>query len=130
MSDFRINKIREALKKAGISETFYNESEKVVCFDNYMYFSFADSQKIVYNAICMEVPDNKKTMLTVFCRMVNETYKNVDFAVTEGLLMAYTAISNSIFMRDDNESELLFVLGDIIDETKSGTKHMYQLMNK
>ena len=98
MSDFRINKIREALKKAGISETFYNESEKVVCFDNYMYFSFADSQKIVYNAICMEVPDNKKTMLTVFCRMINETYKNVDFAVTEGLLMAYTAISNSIFM--------------------------------
>lgn len=129
MSDFRINKIKEALKKAGISETFYNESEKVVCFDNYMYFSFADPQKIVYNAICMEVPESKKNMLTVFCRMVNEIY-NVDFAVTEGFLVAYISISNSIFMRDDFESALLFALGDIIDETKSGTKHMYQLMNK
>ncbi len=130
MSDFRIKKIRDAFRKIGISESFYNESEKVVCFGNYMYFSFADSQKVVYNAICMGVPEDKKNLLVVFCKMVNETYPNVDFTITEGLLMAYTAISNTIFMRDDSETALLLALDDIMEETESGAKHMHQLVNK
>lgn len=130
MSDFRVNKIREALQKAGLSETFYNESEKIVCFDNCLYFSFADPQKVVYNAICMEIPEGKKDLLTVFCELIKGKFNYVNFSVQGDLLMACTTISNSIFMRDDSDSELLFALGDMIDETKGGTKHMYELVKK
>lgn len=126
MNDFRINKIREELKRVNITESFFNELEKVVCYDNYIYFSFSDSHYVGYNAICMEVPESNYNLINSLCETVNNQSQILHFEVKNGLLIASSVIQNSIFMRNDADSELFPSLCRIINETKSVTKVMYQ----
>lgn len=126
--DFRIKLFEIVATQLGLSKTSYDEQTQTICYDGYLHVSFADSQRIGINAICLPIASEKESIASTFCRLINPHYSYVNFAVMSEYLIAYGGIKNSIFMEDEPESELKNFTECIIQEIKSGTKHILNVI--
>lgn len=134
MGDFRVDAVKQAVNSLGWSCESYDESQSqlIVNANGTWYISFADKKEIKVNVPVMEIPAKIlfSGMIPTLLQLTNEKCSYVKFDQMSEYIIACSAISSSIFLRTDNETELKEDLMAMHNEMVAGTRALESFISR
>ena len=134
MGDFRVDAVKRAVNSLGWSCESYDESQSqlIVNANGTWYISFADKKEIKVNVPVMEIPAKIlfSGMIPTLLQLTNEKCSYVKFDQMSEYIIACSAISSSIFLRTDNETELKEDLMAMHNEMVAGTRALESFISR
>lgn len=134
MNDFRVDAVRQAVNSLGWSCESYDESQSqlIVNGNGTWYISFADKKDVVVNVPVMEIPAKIlfSGLIPTLLQLTNEKCNYVKFDQMSEYIIACSAISSSIFLRTDSETELKDDLIAMLNEVVAGTRALESFLSR
>ncbi len=134
MNDFRVKAVIKAANALGWTCESYDESKSMLSIraNGNWTVSFANKKEVAINVPVMVLPDSLvfSGVASTLLRMTNTHFNYAKFDLLSNYVIACSAISTSLFMRDDYEHELKDCLKDINQEMITGTKALQSVLEK
>lgn len=134
MSDFRVDVVKKVVKEIGWTCEVYDESNSqlIVNANGQWFLSFADKTAIGINVPVMVLPEKLlfSGMIPVLLQLTNEKFSYIKFDQMSNYIVACSAISSSIWLRTDSETELKEDLIAMSNEMVAGTRALESLLEK
>ena len=129
MNDFRIDFVKSVANKLGWDQTSEDLDKGEIRYGENTVISFREKDYLNIN-IYWKIPHALSNVYKQICELANSNATCVKFAMLENYMVAYGGISNSIFFRDDVETELESFLSHIVQEANMSYHAMINAITK